>query len=320
MNTGGEQSRTPATVLCLGMVVLNRVFRLPAFPERPQKVNASDYYEQGGGPAATAAVAIAAMGGNSLLAGRVGDDAEGETVSGLLARAGVSTDAVRRVVNARTATSAVLVDDRGERLLAAWPGTELDASAKWIDGLDVAKVDAVLVDSRWPAGATRLLDIAAEQGIPSILDADLGSRDEIEPLVAAADHVIFSEPGILSYTGEPSQMLALRRLAPATRGLVAVTLGARGVAWIAAGAESHREAYSIDPADTTGAGDVFHGIYALSIAERRSVSEAMERASAAAALKCRNAAGWQGMPGRADVDAFLEQHKPGRRRVAEATR
>jgi sulfofructose kinase len=57
--------------------------------------------------------------------------------------------------------------------------------------------------------------------------------------------------------------------------------------------------------DTLGAGDVWHGAFALALAEGRPERQAVRFASAAAALKCTRFGGRNGAPRRAEVDAFL---------------
>ena len=58
--------------------------------------------------------------------------------------------------------------------------------------------------------------------------------------------------------------------------------------------------------DTLGAGDVFHGAFALAITEARSCGEALRFASAAAALKCTRFGGAFAAPQRAEVEAAFE--------------
>jgi len=57
--------------------------------------------------------------------------------------------------------------------------------------------------------------------------------------------------------------------------------------------------------DTLGAGDVWHGAFALALAEGRDESAAVRFASAAAALKVQRAEGRAGAPTRAELDGFL---------------
>jgi len=63
-----------ATVLCVGQAVQDFVFTLPTLPQAARKYPASHFESVGGGPAATAAAAIAQLGGRALLAARVGSD------------------------------------------------------------------------------------------------------------------------------------------------------------------------------------------------------------------------------------------------------
>ena len=69
--------------------------------------------------------------------------------------------------------------------------------------------------------------------------------------------------------------------------------------------QRHQPAYAVDAIDTTGAGDVFHGAYALR--DRRlacDVDDAMSFAAAAAALKCTRPGGRAGIPTLEDCLAF----------------
>jgi sulfofructose kinase len=64
-------------------------------------------------------------------------------------------------------------------------------------------------------------------------------------------------------------------------------------------------AYAVRAVDTTGAGDVFHGAYALAIAGGCGVPDALRLASATAALKCRQRGGRDGIPELRSVLEFL---------------
>jgi sulfofructose kinase len=64
-------------------------------------------------------------------------------------------------------------------------------------------------------------------------------------------------------------------------------------------------AFPIQPVDTLAAGDVFHGAFALALAEGRAEIDAMRFAAAAAAIKCTRFGGISGAPGRAEVEALV---------------
>ncbi|MHB8730379.1 MAG: PfkB family carbohydrate kinase [bacterium] len=60
-------------------------------------------------------------------------------------------------------------------------------------------------------------------------------------------------------------------------------------------------AFDVRARDTTGAGDVFHGAFALALAERQDHQTALRFASAAAALRCETG----GVPDRTAVNRLL---------------
>jgi sulfofructose kinase len=59
--------------------------------------------------------------------------------------------------------------------------------------------------------------------------------------------------------------------------------------------------------DTLAAGDVWHGAFAVAIAEGQCVADSAAFATAAAALKCQRPGGRLGAPSRSEVAALLLQ-------------
>jgi sulfofructose kinase len=288
------------------MAALDRAYELQALPAVPGKFIARGYREVGGGMAATAAVAVARLGGAAMWCGRLGDDAAGATIITKLAALGVDTRGATRREGARTATASILVDSVGERILAVFPGDGLPEDAPledaWLDG-----AGAVLADPRWIGGAERLFAMAAPRGLPRVLDAETSPAGVLAKLVPKADHVIFSERGLAEFSGTADPHAGLARVAPALSATVAVTLGERGSVWWQAGHAVPVPAPRIAARDTTGCGDVFHGAYALGIGEGMPMLRAARFATAAAALKALNGNGWDGMPDRTAVERMLAE-------------
>jgi sulfofructose kinase len=123
-------------------------------------------------------------------------------------------------------------------------------------------------------------------------------------LLPLTDHAIFSEPALKSFAGADGDA-ALATIAEFNCCVVAVTRGRAGVSWYERGDLQLLPAFAVEAIDTTGAGDVFHGAYALAIAGRLDVHEAMSFAGAAAALKCTRAGGRAAIPSIDDCLAFL---------------
>ncbi|MGB3312797.1 MAG: PfkB family carbohydrate kinase, partial [Albidovulum sp.] len=180
-----------ARVLVLGMAAVDFVFSVPAMPRTAEKHLATDARIVGGGPAANAAVAVARLGGIPELAARLGADSLADLVLQGLAADGVPTAFVNRAPNGQSSFSSVYVDAAGERQIVNFRGAGLTKDTDWLAG--ATRADAVLVDTRWPAGAACALDMARAWGVPGVLDAEA----PIDPqLLEKASHVAFSRTGL----------------------------------------------------------------------------------------------------------------------------
>lgn len=300
-------------VLCVGHAVQDFVFRVPQLPARAEKYRATAFATAGGGPAATAAVAIARLGGAARLAARLGDDAIAATIESELRSFGVDCGALRRFPGRQSSLSAVFVDDAGERVIVNHTDPDMPADPHWIDELSLAGVDAVLADTRWPAGAARALNRAREAGLPAVLDADVPvPLDGV--LLNAATHVAFSAPGLRDYAADDDPRRALQRVAQETRAWCAVTVGGEGVL-VADGRPAAAQsgvdveqfpAFAVDVVDTLGAGDAWHGAFALALAEGATERVAVRAASATAAIKVSRPGGRAALPVRRERDSWLE--------------
>ena len=297
-------------VVCLGMVVKDIVFRVPAIPALPQKLTAHALRCQFGGMAATAAAAAAALGGNVEFWGRIGDDESGQEALNAFSQRGVKTR-VSVTVGSQSPMSAVIVDDTGERMLAVYAG-QLDPGTDWLPLENLDGVGAVHADFRWVEGARELYLAARDRGIPRVLDADAGNNDAVRSLIGLADHVIFSERGLAGIAGDvPADQALLQVAMEAAQDpsrVVGVTLGERGSLFCYQGQVRAFAAPRITPIDTNGAGDVFHGAYALSLARGHSWMQSVAYATTAASLKCTRDQGWNQLPSHDEVTAFMKAH------------
>lgn len=293
------------SVLCVGHAVQDFVFGLPRLPAAPQKYRAHTFRTTGGGPAATAAVAVARLGGRALLAARIGDDPLADLITAELAGYGVDCSQVRRCAERGSSVSAVLVDDAGERLVVNHADPQLPTEAAWLPRPEALGADAVLADTRWPEGALVALSAARAAGLPAVLDAD-GGLPRDDELLRAASHVAFSAEGLAELTGLDAVLPALESVAARVAGWCCVTAGAEGVYSIADGRLRRHPAFEVVARDTLGAGDVWHGAFALALAEGRDEDAAVRFASAAAALKVQRFGGRAGVPARAEVESFLD--------------
>ncbi|AYG68701.1 MULTISPECIES: sugar kinase [unclassified Rhizobium] len=294
----------PKHILCVGAAVLDTLFRVRTLPQGQGKVLPYDMLQIAEGMASSAAYAIVRLGGKACLWGAVGRDETGERIIRDLKDDGIHVDGMLRVDGARSAVSAILVDDDGERLIVPFYDSKLHHTVKEFTAADMASFGAVLVDVRWPALALQVLKTARTMGKPAILDGDVAPDGIIEQLAPEATHIIFSEPAAerLTGTGDVSEM-AQRLKQRFDHAFICVTAGGAGSYWFneEIGKVQHCPTMSINAVDTLAAGDIFHGAFALAIAEGMAAEDAIRFSSIAAALKCEVFGGRSGAPTRADV-------------------
>jgi len=290
-------------VICLGLSALDHVWRVPAFfSGGSQKIRGLEFATMDGGMAATAAVTVARMGGSAAFWGRGGDDAAGREMSKALLEQGVDVSQFRLFPDGQSSVSGILVDAGGERQIVNFRG-HFPEQAGWLPIGEVKAASAVLADPRWPTGAVALFNAARTNAIPTVLDADVADANVFETLLPLTDHAVFSEPALSGFAGT-SDDAALDKVAKYGCSVSAVTRGANGVSWLANNIRHHQPAFAVEAIDTTGAGDVFHGAYALAIGACLEAADAMAFAAAAAALKCTRPGGRAGIPSLEDCFAF----------------
>jgi len=294
------------TVLVVGYNAWDVIVPLPAAPPPDGKLETPGLLACGGGPAATAAVALARLGARARLVSPLADDPAGEAQRRELSAAGVDVSLCPARPGGVSPLAVSLVSPTGARSIL-WRRGELPAidvaevDPAWLDG-----VDCLLCDSHEPAAAARLAVAARARAVPVVLDGG-NVRAGVAQLVPLCDDVISSTVFAPALTGRRAPAAALRALAALGPSRVAMTFGAAGCLASDGGAPFHVPAFDVPARDTTGAGDAFHAGYALARAEGRPLRACLDWGSAVAALKCRDWGGRRGLPGRDETEALLRQ-------------
>lgn len=295
-----------ARILCIGMPVRDLIYHIKELPGRGEKVRAEQFDEIAGGNGLNAAIGIVRLGGRALFSGPMGDEKEtsGEYIFAQLAKEGIESNVVR-VAGAVTPASNVMIDPSGERTIVTYRDPKLWNVALPDPGELLEDCAAVLTENRCASFATELCIEATRRKIPVVIDADVVMSMR-EGVLTVASHIIFSSEALTATAGTDNLEDALRRLAEHTKSFLAVTRGAQGMMWLdEAGRTQVMPTFPVHTVDTLGAGDVFHGAFALAVAEGSRIADAMRFASAAAALKCTRFGGAFAAPDRAEVDALI---------------
>jgi sulfofructose kinase len=299
-------------VLCVGVAVVDFVFKLESLPRAARKYKASDAAIIGGGCAANAAVAVSRLGGQGMVASRVGDDPMAGIIEDGLKAEGVDCRLLKRHSGHRSAFSSIYVDADGERQIVGYRDHSISRDAAWLGYADLPDIDVILADNRWTEGLSMAMAMARARGIPGVVDAETplpGTEEASRAGVSLASHAAFSRNGLSAFSGAPSVPEGLQRAVKMTDGFVCVTDGADGVFWLEEGNLRHCPAFPIKAVDTLGAGDIWHGAFAFALGRGDAAPDAIRFASAVAALKCTRFGGRAGTPTLAETEAFLASQR-----------
>ena len=280
---------------------------LAILPEIPLdgKVQILEQMVQGGGPAATAGVAAARLGMKTGFVGVVGDDEHGVRIRRDLESEGIYTGAMQIRKDCSSSIAYCWIEKAtGKRSIAWARGNFAELTGDEVDPDLIRKAKIVHFDGHNPQGAIAAAKVARENGV--IVSLDAGTlRPEIRELMPYVTILIASEDFARRYTGENDLEKALLKLGENGSEVTGITMGSKGSMMLENGNAVYCPAFSIKAVDTTGAGDVYHGAFAVRYFETRDIRVSMRFASAVSALKCLKPGGRTGIPTRAEVDAFL---------------
>jgi sulfofructose kinase len=300
-----SESTGSLDVLCVGFATHDLLAAVSSYPPSDAKTEVIELEEQGGGPAASAAVAVARLGGRVALVAAVGDDERGETILAGLQREGVDVSHCRRVAGAQSPLSLVVVDRSAGTRSVLYHRGSATLMPEHVPAELVASARVVLVDAMMPGAALEAARLAQQVGVPVILDAGT-LKPGVKTLLASVDYAIPPLATAMQIAGESEPGMAALALLRKGMAAVIVTMGHDGYV-VASWNDGviRGESFQVEVVDSTGAGDAFHGGFAFALARDYLVPEAARFASAVAALKCRVPGGRAGLPTLAEVQTLL---------------
>ena len=285
-------------IAVVGSINLDLVVTVERHPAPGETVMGGDRRELPGGKGANQAVAVARLGGDVAMVGRVGVDAHGGRLRDHLAREGVGVEHVVVDDDAPTGMALIAIDGAGENTIVVSPGAnahvgadDVRAAADVLGDAAVTllqhEVPASAVDAAIrTAGGKVVLNPAPARALVGEVDVLVPNRGELAGITGRTD-------------GDPAALARSLDLARA----VVVTLGAEGVLVVEGGREERIEAPRVHAVDSTGAGDAFCGALAQALADGADLVEAARWAVRVAAVSVTRVGAQSGLPRRADVPA-----------------
>lgn len=305
-----DRVRARFDVVGLGHTALDCLGVVPRFPEENMKLEMERLLVQGGGPAATAMVAVRRLGLSAALVAGVGDDLFGRMMMAGLEEEGVDTSGVLLRPGVASQFAFIMVDGRTAARTILWTrGSVPRLRPDEIDTKLILSGRLLLVDSLEPEGAAHAAREAGRAGIPVVIDAGT-LREGIGEVLPHCDYIVGSELFGAQISGGEGVDRALEEMIGFGAEAAVVTLGERGCAALAGGRRIDCPGFDVDAADTTGAGDVFHGAFCFGILQGWDIERTCVFSNAVAAIACTRLGGRGGIPGIDGALAFLAGRRP----------
>jgi ribokinase len=284
------------SVVVIGAINVDLVVSGAPLPAPGQTVTGGVFAQHHGGKGGNQAVAAArVLGGQGVvMVGSVGNDVLGHDALEALRAEGVATSVAMRP-GVPTGVALICVGPDGENQISVAPGANAELTASDVTSAfgQVHQVGVVLASLEVSQAAVRAAAAwCSEHEVPFILNPA-----PVQPWTA-------EQASQATYVTPNEHELEAMGSLPDTV-VVVETRGPEGVIIRRGGAETRVEAPRVEAVDTTGAGDCFNGVFAAGLAEDMQLEEAAKRAAIAAALSVTKVGAREGMPTRAELDAFL---------------
>lgn len=293
-------------VVGIGLNATDTLLIVPRFPAYAGKEPFDEEILSPGGQVASAMVTCARLGLRTKYIGTVGDDERGRIQMQSLLNSGINLDDVQIRRNCPNQSAYIVIDQTTGERTVFWRRPDclrLDPSE--IRPEMIANTRLLHIDGHDTQAVERAARIAKEHGIPVTVDVDTVYHgfDRVLPHV---DYLITSSEFPIRWTNERDPFRALEAMQEEYKMRVAgMTLGAHGSMVRVDGRFYYSPAFVVNCADTTGAGDVFHGAFCYAVLEAMPIQRALDFSNAMAALNCTALGARGGIRPRADAEALM---------------
>jgi sugar/nucleoside kinase (ribokinase family) len=251
-------------VVCLGILVADAIARpVERLPPRGELALVDELALHGGGCALNTASALVRLGLSAAVCGKVGADAIGDFLLGLLDERGVERRGVIRDAAAGTSATVVLVDREGERTFLHLPGANGRLRAEELDpdllfaGRALHVAGSLVMPELDGEPTAAILAEAKSRGLLTSLDTvwdPTGRWERVLPSLPHLDLVVPGRAEAEAISGERGPEAADAWFRAQGVGTAAIKLGRDGCFVSGVG---HVPAPAVEVVDATGAGDAF---------------------------------------------------------------
>ena len=286
-------------------------------PRMGGEILAKDFRLTLGSASAIFACGMAKLGHEVTLIARVGTDYFGRLCLSALRDAGVSTRHVSRDKDLKTGVT-ISLSSRNDRALVTYPGAIAalgpeDMSRSKLKGHNHLHMTSYFLQTRLQSSFPQIFREARELGLTTSFDPNSDPTDSwnqgIREVFTNTDLLFVNKAEALALTRTRTASAALKSLGRQVSCAV-IKLGPDGAMAIKDGEITSAKGFSIEPVDTTGAGDSFAAGFVSAYLRDRPMTECLGVANACGALSTLKVGGTPGQPTPQTLKNFLAAHRP----------
>ena len=273
-----------AEVIFIGLSTIDLVYEVDEFPLTNSKVTARSQDVFVGGPATNAAITCAHLGGKATLVTAVGNHVLAAAIKAEARQHSVSLIDLNPDFTELPVISSVFVNSAGERNVVSANAARVTVPVAKVDEAALSRANLLLVDGHYMQACQAWASAARARRIPAVLDGGSwkeGTADLLPSIDTAICSADFLPPGSSS---EDDVINYLKESGVAN---IAITRGADPITFQSKGASGVIKVPSVEPVDTMGAGDIFHGAFCYFSSSGSGFVEALAEAANIAAESCR---------------------------------
>lgn len=286
-----RDEKTNAMILVVGSSNTDMVIKAAHLPVAGETVLGGVFFMNPGGKGANQAVAAARLGGDVTLICKTGNDAFGSQSKQIFKNEGIDTDYVFVDNEHPSGVALITVDQHGENCIVVASGANATLNINDLEAveplIEQAKIVLIQLEISLETVAW-VVEIAANKGKKVILnpapacvlsDALLRNVSVITPNRTEAEMLSGIVVNDIDSAKQAAQMIKEKGVET-----VIITLGREGALVLHHHEFTHILATEVEAIDTTAAGDVFNGAFAVALAENKSIEEAVIFACKASAV------------------------------------
>jgi sugar/nucleoside kinase (ribokinase family) len=259
MAESNNQNQICKRGLFVGLVTLDLIYLADSAPQNNQKLVASDYTVAAGGPATNAAVTFNYLGNQAQILGVVGSHPMTQLIYADLAKYSVEViDLDSSKDTAPPVSSIIVTKSTGERAVISINAVKTQAEITSIPVNILENIGIVLIDGHQMAVSKVIAQKAKNQNISIVIDG--GSwKPGFEEILPFVDYAICSANFYPPNCRTQAEVFAYLQSFSIPH--IAITQGEKPIQYQTQNESGAVAVPKIQPVDTLGAGDIFHGAF-----------------------------------------------------------